>query len=348
MNKSIFILAIMLFLYGCDNRKRTLSFYTWDDYIDPEVITEFEREYDCKVIVNVFDSNEAMYAKLLFSQKGYDVVLPSSYQIVMMKNSGMIDKLDMTLLPNVTNNFDKKYDKLLLSEIRGWSIPYAFSMTGIAYRKDKFKNKINSWSDIENLKFSDKICLFSDIREVFGASLKRLGYSGNSTNDMELKSALNIAKKWKNVSMKFDNEAWKTGIACGEFNLVMAYNSDIFQILSDFGDESNIEFCIPTEGIVACFDEFVIIKESENKDLAYNFIDFMYRPDIAKRNIEYILAVMPNREAVNLLSDEMKSNPLIVPTKEILEKCEILDYLEMQNHQKYVEMWDELKATEVK
>lgn len=340
--------AIAFLCAGCSDNRQTLSFYTWDDYIDPEIVSEFEAENNCRVVINVFDSNESMYAKLLMSRKGYDLILPSSYQIVMMKNYGMLEKLDYSKLPNVTSNFDNQYNSLMLKEISGYSVPYAFSMTGLAYRTDKFKNGIKSWADLETLKFSDRICLFSDVREIFGAALRRYGYSGNSTNHNELAKALELAKKWKTISSKFDNEAWKTGIANGEFNVVMAYNSDIFQIMSDLGDEANIDFCIPNEGIVACFDEFVLIKESQNKDLAYKFIDFMYRPDIAKRNIEYILAVMPNKEAVKLLPENMKSNSLIVPGKDILEKCEIINCLDADSHKKYVEMWDIFKATKVK
>lgn len=338
----IFLIFVCL---GCKEEKRTLSFYTWDDYVDPELVTEFEKENDCNVIINVFDSNESMYAKLLFSQKGYDLVLPSSYQIVMMKQNKMLEKINYSMLSNVVKNFDNKYDPLLLKDIKGYSVPYAFSMTGIAYRKDKFKTAITSWKDIEKLKLSDKICLFSDMREVFGAALKRYGYSGNSTNLNELTKAVELTKQWKKITTKFDNEAWKTGIASGEFNFVMAYNSDIFQIVSDMGGEVNIAFCIPEEGIMTCFDEFVIMKESKNKDLAYKFIDFMYRPEIAKRNIEYILAIMPNKAAINLLPKYMSENPLIVPDEDILKKSEIINHLDGKIYYNYVQKWDELKAT---
>jgi spermidine/putrescine transport system substrate-binding protein len=329
---------------GCKNDKRTLSFYTWDDYIDPEIVSEFEKENNCEVVINVFDSNESMYSKLLYSRKGYDLILPSSYQIVMMKKSDMLEKLDYSLLPNVVTNFDNKYSNLLIPEIKEYSVPYAFSMTSIAYRTDKIKGGMYKWGDIEKIKLSDGLCLFNDMREIIGASLKCLGYSVNTSNTNELMKALELAKKWKSKAIKFDNEAWKTGIANGEFNIVMAYNSDIFQIMSDM-EKSNLEFVIMEEGIVSCFDEFVIIKESKNKDLAYKFIDFIYRADIAKRNIEYILAIMPNKEAVKMLPENMKNNNLIVPDTNILNKCEIINYLEHDIYNFYIKIWDELKAT---
>jgi spermidine/putrescine transport system substrate-binding protein len=183
------------------------------------------------------------------------------------------------------------------------------------------------------------------MRETLGASLRCLGYSINTTNETELTKALELAKKWKSITLKFDNEAWKTGIAGGEFNVVMAYNSDIFQIINDSSDKTKIKFSIMDEGNVACFDEFVIIKDSENKDLAYKFIDFMYRPEVAKRNIEYILAVMPNKAGTKLLSEEMKNDELIVPSVNILNKCEIINALDEKTHKMYIKMWDELKAS---
>ena len=349
MNKliAIGVLTATILCSGC-SEKRTLSFYTWDDYIDPDIIAQFEQENDCRVVINVFDSNEAMYAKLLMSTIGYDLILPSSYQIVMMKNKDMLEKLDYSKLPNVTANFDEKYKSLMLSGIEGYSVPYAFSMTGLTYDEKKFKKPIDSWKTIQSLDISDRICLFNDVREILGAALKACGYSGNSTNESELAKALKLAKKWKKVCAKLDNEAWKTGIASGEFNLVMSYNSDVFQLMADSKESKTgpkLKFVLPKEGIMACFDEFVMIKTSQNKDLAYKFIDFLYRPDIAKRNIDYILAVMPNKAAVNLLSDDLKNDPMIVPSVEMLKKCEIINCLDANAHALYVKLWDELKST---
>ena len=91
---------------GCGPSKPELHIYTWSDYVDEDVKSKFEEENNCKVVIDTFDSNEAMYAKLQAGSTGYDIITPSSYQIPLMAKNKMIIPLDHSKIPNVKKNFD--------------------------------------------------------------------------------------------------------------------------------------------------------------------------------------------------------------------------------------------------
>ena len=119
-------------LAGCSPSKPELHIYTWSDYIAKEVIAAFEQKNDCRVVVDTFDSNEAMFAKLKAGSTGYDIIMPSSYQIPLMSRNGMIRELDHAKLPNVRKNFDASYATCILDPSFKYSVPYAVTYTGLA------------------------------------------------------------------------------------------------------------------------------------------------------------------------------------------------------------------------
>ncbi|MDD4017690.1 MAG: spermidine/putrescine ABC transporter substrate-binding protein [Kiritimatiellae bacterium] len=343
---SLFIPAILAtaILAGCGPKKPTLHLYTWSDYIDPGLVTLFEKENNCRVKIDTFDSNETMYAKVKAGSGGYDIIFPSSYQVSLMAQNNMLLPLDKSKLPNVTAHFEDFYKRVILNPEMTFNVPYAVTFTGIAYRKDKTAGvAIDSWACLDNPAFKGRVSLLNDFRETIGAALKSLGYSLNSTSPDELRKACDVVLRWKKNIAKFDNEQYKTGIASGEFLLGHGYSGDIAQVMLE--DPANIGFAFPKEGFTAACDEMVIPKTAKEPTLAHAFINFLYEPDNASRNIQYICAVMPNKEGISKLPDEYRNNPAILPPADVLAKAEVLKDLGA-NNALYSKVWDTIKATE--
>lgn len=329
---------------GCGPKRPTLHLYTWSDYLDPELVSAFEQAHGCRVKIDTFDSNETMYAKVLAGSGGYDVIFPSSYQISLMAQNNMLRPLDKAKLPNVTANFDPAYTGVILNPEMTYNVPYAVTFTGLAYRKDKTGGAaVDSWASFDNPVFKGRISLLNDFRETLGAALKSLGYSLNSTDPAELKQACEVVLRWKKNIAKFDNEQYKTGIASGEFLLGHGYSGDIAQVMLE--DAENIGFAFPKEGFTAACDEMVIPASAREVELAHAFINFLYEPDNACKNIQYICAPMPNKAALAKLPAEYRDNPAILPPAEVMGKAEVLKDLGAAN-KLYSEAWDTVKATE--
>lgn len=329
---------------GCAPSKPELHVYTWSDYIDQEVIANFEKANNCRVIVDTFDSNEAMYAKLQAGSTGYDVLMPSSYQIPLMAKNGMIRKLDKAKLPNVEKNFDKAYYAAILDREMTYNVPYAVTYTGFAYRKDKIGNADpKSWKVLETEAMKGRMSLLSDMRETIGGALKYLGHSLNTTKAEEIDAAVKVVLGWKKNIAKFDNEQYKTAVASSEWYVGHGYSSDTIQIMME---DENVGFELPKEGFTVACDEMVIAADSKQPELAHAFINYLYDPEVAKANMESICAPMPCGPALAALDDKHKK--LLCVDAETLKRGEVLKDFDDQPAVRdlYIKAWDKIKSGE--
>jgi spermidine/putrescine transport system substrate-binding protein len=316
-----------------------LHVYTWSDYIKPELITRFETENNCKIVIDTFDSNEAMYAKLKAGATGYDVIVPTSYMVSLMKSQDMILPLDHSLLPNLVH-VDPEYLAIAIDKKMEYSAPYMLTNTGIAYLKSKVENFEPTWAMFDRTDLKGRMVMLNDMRETIGGALKYLGYSLNSVNPAELEKAKDVVLGWKKNLAKFENEQYKTGIASGEFLLVHGYSGDILQVQAENDD---IAFAMPREGGVISCDDLVIAKSAKEVKLAHAFINFLHNPDVAAQNTDFIQYLCPNKDAYPLMSEKIRGNAGIFLAPEIKAKCEILADLGA-NNALYVKVWDEIKA----
>ncbi len=335
---------------GCAPSKPELHVYTWTDYISPDVLQKFEEKFNCTVVVDTFDSNESMYAKLKAGATGYDVIMPSSYQISLMAKEGMVDKLDHAKLPNVKKNFDKRFTAQILDANFTYSVPYAVTYTGFCYIKDKIPAgaDVNSWSVLASDGLKGRISLLDDQREVIGAGLMYLGYSINSKNPQEIDKAVEQVLKWKANIRKFDAESYKTEVASGAITLGQGYSTDVTQLI--VGDEEegakprpDIGFALPKEGFIIAFDEMVVASASKQKDLAYAFINFIYDPEVAKENMEYICGPNPVAPAIAALDEDYRK--LIILEGDALKRGQVLvGFDDPAVQELYNKAWDRIKA----
>lgn len=345
MNKILNILFLScLFNIGCIDNRQKLYIYTWSDYFDPDLIAKFESENNCKVVIDTFDSNETALAKLLAGASGYDIITPTSYIIPSMISGKIIKSLDHSKIPNVKKNLDNKYYNLLLDKELTFSVPYAFSVTGLMYQKSTVPKNLDmsnvSYYCLTNSCWQKRACILNDVREIIGISLLENGYDVNSIDETELKKATETAKKLKLSVLKMDNEMYKTSIAAGEMLIGMAYNSDAMQVMAEV---DNVGFTIPQK-TTCSFDEFCISNVSKNEDLAYRFINFIYEKENAARNVEYIYTAMPIDGIEHLLSKELPNRELILPTSDILSRCNLLKSIDSNANTLYTKYWDEIKA----
>ena len=344
--------ATAVLLAGCEGNSRSLHIYTWSDYISPEVIAKFEKAHNCKVVVDTFDSNETMYAKLKAGGSGYDLITPSSYFVPTMAREKLIVKLDHSRIPNVKANFDSGFADQIIDPTFEYNVPYAVTYTGFMYAKDKVPKGVNveTWKVLENPVLKGKVTLLDDIREVIGAGLMSLGYSLNSKKPEEVEAAVKEVLKWKANIRKFDAESYKTEVPAGATILGHGYSSDVTQVI--VGDEeagnlprNDIGFALPKEGFTIAFDELVISSAAPNPDLAYEFINFMYEGDVAKDNMEYIMGPMPVKPGIAALDADYRN--LITLTRETIKRGQVLrpiddDPVAMELYNK---AWDRIKAT---
>ena len=335
--------------------KGELHVYTWCDYIAPDVLASFEKALGVRVIVDTFDSNEAMYAKLKAGGTGYDILMPSSYQVAQMAKDGLIERLDHAKLPNVRKNFDPAFTTQIIDPTFAYNVPYAVTYTGFMYLKDKVPAgaDVASWAILGNPALKSRITFLDDIREVIGAGLMYLGHSVNSTDPKEIDAAVEQVLKWKVNSRKFDGESYKTEVANGSSWLGHGYSTDATQVI--VGDEEagapprdDIGFALPKEGYSIAFDEMVVAKNAPRRDLAYAFINYIYDGEVAKVNMEYICGPNPVKPGIEALDPDYRA--LIVLDGETIKRGQVIRGFDARPEvmELYNKAWDRIKATDAR
>ena len=331
-----------------------LRIYTWSDYIAPELVAGFEKALGVRVVIDTFDSNEAMYDRLKAGGTGYDLMIPSSYIVSKLADEGMIEEIDHSKCPNVRANFDRSYAAQVADPTFYFSVPYSVTYTGFMYAKDKVPAgaDVESWSILENKALAGRITLLDDIREVIGGGLMSLGYSVNSTDPAEIDAAVAQVLKWKGNVRKFDSESYKAEVTDGSSWIGQGYSTDAAQVMAcggrkDNGCRADIGFALPKEGFTIAFDEMVVAKDAKRKDLAYAFINFVYDGVVAKVNMEYICGVNPVKPGIDLLDEKTRS--IVIISHETLARGQVLRGLDDPKAiECYNKAWDKIKAVDAK
>jgi spermidine/putrescine transport system substrate-binding protein len=326
---------------GCRRKTPELKIYTWADYFKPELLERFEKEHQCRIIIDTFESNESMYAKIKAGATGYDLLTPSSYFVKIMFHQGYLLPLDRAQLPNL-KHVDADYLKIAMDPQMQHSVPYMLTNSGVAYQKGRVQDFVPSWKMFNRADLKGRMTMLNDMRETIGAALKFLGYSLNSRNDMELEAARNVVIGWKKNLAKFESEQYKSGIATGEFLLVHGYSGDLLQVQKENPD---VDFVIPVEGTSISCDDLVIMKDSKESRLAHAFINFIHDPDVAAENTNFLSYVCPNQSSYPKVDPELRNNPAVFLAPEVKAKCEVIDDLG-QDTAKYNRIWDQIKAAD--
>lgn len=340
---SLIMIAIVITILGagCGKKKysKILNVYNWGDYIDESVLKGFEKEYGIKVNYETYDTNENMYKKLKTGGVNYDICIPSDYMITKMINEDMLEKIDFN---NVSNYkyIDDKFKNLAFDPKNEYSIPYMWGTFGIIYNSKMVKEPVDSWNILWNEKYKGKILMFNSLRDTIAISLKRLGYSMNSTNLDEIKKAKQELIKQKPLVRAYVIDEVKDMMVEEEAALAVVWAGDAINMISQNPD---LKYVIPKEGSNMWFDNIVIPKGSKNKKEAELFINFLTRVDIAKRNTDYICYSTPNTETFKILDEEIKNDKTAYPNGELLKKCEVFVDLG-DNIKLYDKAWTEIKA----
>lgn len=319
----------------------TLNVYNWGEYIDPEVITMFEQETGIKVIYDEFEMNEEMYSKIETGAVKYDVVCPSDYTIQRMIEADLLAEINYNNVPNIKYigedylNSAKSFDPE-----NKYAVPYTWGTVGILYNKTMVDETIDSWGAIFDEKYKNNILMINSVRDAMGIALKYLGYSLNSTDKAELEEATNLLKEQKPLVQSYVVDQVRDKMIGNNAAIGIIYSGEAIYTQRENPD---LEYVVPKEGSNIWIDGWVIPKNSENKENAEKFINFLCRPDIALLNFEYITYSTPNTAARDLIEDDaIRNSTIAFPDSETISNLETFKYLGDDMTAYYDDKWREV------
>ena len=321
-----------------------LVVYNWGEYIDPEVLTIFEEETGINVVYEEFETNEILYPKVSSGAIAYDVVCPSDYMIQRMIENDLLTEINFDNIPNI-KNIGKQYmeQSRQFDPENKYSVPYCWGTVGILYNKTMVDEPVNIWSILWDPKYKDNILMQDSVRDAFGATLKYLGYSLNSTDLDELTEAKNLLIEQKPLVQAYVIDQVRDKMIGNEAALGVIYSGEAIYTQKE---NPNLEYVIPKEGSNIWIDSWVIPKNAEHKENAEKFINFLCRPDIALMNFEYITYSTPNEAARELIEDEsIRNSEIAFPDLSKYDNLETFQYLGTEADQVYGDLWNKVKSS---
>lgn len=352
---SFFVVVVVCYTtyrHVASSHSDELYVYNWGEYIDESVIEEFEAETGIHVTYDLFETNEEMYPVIEAGAVQYDVICPSDYMIQKMAENGLLSEINFENVPNV-QYIDPEYMEQSKSfdPQNEYSVPYCWGTVGIIYNTKLIEElgvpAPTGWADLWDERYKGEILMQDSVRDAFMVALKLNGHSMNSTDPDELIEAKNLLLAQKPLVQAYVVDQVRDKMLSGEAAVGVIYSGELLYLQEEaeaLNLDYELEYVIPEEGTNIWIDSWVIPYNARNKENAEKWINFLCRPDIAKKNFEYITYATPNKGAFELLDEEYRENESVFPDTSTLENSEVYQYLGTDADDMYSALWKEIKS----
>jgi spermidine/putrescine transport system substrate-binding protein len=339
MKRRIFLMGAAATAAACSRGPR-LNIFNWSDYVAPDTISNFEREFGLRVRYGTYESIPEMLAKVMSGNSGWDVIFPSAEYIQPMRDMGLLTPIDHTLLPNL-DALEPAFQHPPWDPQLDWCVPYMHGVTGIAYRVDLQPAPL-SWSSLWEDRMKGRVTMLDDPPEVFGVCLKMLGYSLNSGNPEELRRAQKKAIEQKHVLRAYLNAEVRDQLAAGDVAAAQAWAVTAAQAMA--GAPGKLAFSFPNEGFARFADNVAILKESRRLESAHAFLNYLLRPRVAADIVNAVKTATANVKALALLDPELRNHPALYPPQDVLARGEWFAPQPAEVQRLRDRLWTEVKS----
>ena len=326
LKKILLTITTVLAITSCTgSNKEQVVVYNAGEYMDMDLIKQFEKDTGIEVIYELFQSDEEMFVKLSQSSNNYDVVVPMDYMVEKLLKYDMLQEIDYTNVPNAKYIMDE-YRNLDFDPEGKFSVPYFSSSFGIAYNTEMVDQPITKWADLWDPKYAGEIIMYDLPRLSMSVALQKLGYSINTTDMDQINEATQELIKQKPLVYAYLTDEARDVIVQGDAAMTVMYSGDAL-LMSD--ENPNIKYVIPEEGGNRQVDSFVIPKGARNKKNAEIFINYFTDPEISAANAEWMFGFTSPVEGVrDKLSDEIRNSYEAYPDPKTLPPIEMFKDLE--------------------
>ena len=315
------------------DESRSLNVYNWSDYIDESILTDFTKETGIKVNYDVFDTNELLETKLLTGASGFDVVVPSANFVTRQIAAGAFQKLDKSKLPNLKHVWGKISEATDVYDPKGqYTVNYLWGTTGIGYVKEKVTAilpdaPLNSWDMLFDPAVAEKLSAcgihwLDAPTEMIPAAMHYLGLDPGEFSKENLEKAEALVAKVRPFVKKFHSSEYIGGLANGDICVSAGYSGDVLQA-RDRADEAKngntVVYAIPKEGAQMWFDQLAIPMDAKNKEEAYEFINYLLRPEVIAKATNYVNYANGNIDSQKLVDQSVLEDTAIYPDEETMK-----------------------------
>lgn len=344
---------------GAGAAEEVVHLYNWNDYFAEDTLSGFQERSGTRAVLDLYDSNEILDAKLLAGSSGYDLVFPTALPFAARQvKAGIFQPLDKSKLPGL-----KRLDPEIMNSLKAidpdnkYLVPYMWGTTGLGINVDKVKAALGadpepSWSLVFDPEKAKKLAgcgltLFDDPTEVFAAALTYLGKDPNSRDKKDLEAVQNLIKAVHPYIRYFHSSQIISDLANGDICIAMGYSGDVLQARDKAEEAKNgvkVAYLVPKEGAVLWVDVMAIPKDAPNPAQGLAFIEYLLDPKVIAAASNHVNYANPNLEATEFLDEAVRTDPGIYPSKETRAKLITLKEPSDKEMRELNRIWTRLKA----
>jgi putrescine transport system substrate-binding protein len=359
MGTAVAAAALLALVPSARAEERVVNFYNWSNYMAPGVLEDFTKETGIKVVYDTFDANETLETRLLAGKSGYDVVVPTGYFLQRQITAKVFLKLDKSKLPNLANAWPVVTKQLATYDPgNNYGANYMWGTTGIGYNITMAQKllgadaKVDSWDIVfkpENLaKFKDcGIHMLDSADDILPAALSYLGIDPNSTKQADLEKAADRVGKIRPYVRKFHSSEYLGALASAEICFVVGWSGDVMQARSRAAEAKTgveIGYTIPKEGAQMFFDNLAIPSDAKNVAEAYELINYLYRPDVAAKNSDFLSYANGNLASQKLVDPKILNDKNIYPDDAMQKKLFVITARDPATQRIINRLWTRVKT----
>ncbi len=319
---------------GTNGEAQKLNLYSWDTYTGKTTLADFKAATGVDVTMSLFATNDELFSKLRAGNPGFDVIVPSNEFVTRFRLAGLIQPLNLQKIPNRVNILPG-FQNPSFDPGRRWSMPYTWLALGIGYRKSKMQGVPDSWKWLmDSDRYSGRIGLFAEADDLIELGAKYLGHSVRNVPPRVIEQVAQMYIRQKPHVKIFHHDEGQDLLLSGEVDIVMEYNGDIAQVMTE---DPDLDFVIPREGTLLNSDCLCIPTGAPRPDNAHKFINFILDATTGAGIYNQIRYPTPNGAALALMPAEYRNNPAIFPPAAIMAKCEYGEFEGMDRAHLYDE-----------
>lgn len=330
--KAVALVSASILLCGCSQQNatssksdqpfagRTLYVFNWSDYIDPELVTEFEERTGAHVQYDNYASDAELETKLFTGGGNYDVVFPSDRSVAALIKKDLLAEIDTARIAN-WKNLDAKFLNPPHDPGNRHSVPYFWGTVAVGFRSDHVPGPVKGFEVLFDERYEGRISMLDDPENVVAICMLHLGHPMNSIDDAHLAEVEELLKKQAPLVQAYTADTFKEKLIKDEAWVALGWSGDMLQAREI---EPKIQVIVPETGTMIWIDSMVMPKDAANADLAYEFINFLLEPEIAARNANFVKYASPNVAAREKIDAKLLNDPAVYPPPNVLDRCEWL------------------------
>ncbi len=348
-------IVVTVLLSGAAYSQPVVNVCSLGEYIDEDLITQFEDETGIRVNYQTAESNEAMYSLLKSGGADYDVIVTSDYMIAQLIEEDMLEELDYDAIPNF-QLIDQRFRNLSYDRSNKYTVPYTWGTLGIIYNAAMVEEEIDSWGVLYDSKYAGDVLLINNSRDALGEALLYSGCSVNTTDPAKIREAFALiadASRRGVFQGKVSDQVFQK-MEGGNAAIATYYAGDYLSMLENQGEGVDLRYVIPKEGSNWFVDAMCVLKDAPHYEDAMKWINFIASTDSNLANMDYIWYASPNAEALEQYPDWYENEygeeldpelyEIMAAPAEVLERCEMYTVLPAETRRLYNDLWIELGA----